>query len=123
MSTMDAADIVRQQSNCVRRQVGAVLQDTTGRIVAYGYNHVAGVSSCKDVCPRARRSYEEVPAFADYSHGDGRCDAVHAERDAFNKVGLVDTEGWTLTISCPPCPQCAALIEERKVRAVYPECS
>lgn len=123
MSALDAADIVAAQSNCVRRQVGAVLLDPSGRAMAYGFNHVVGVESCKTVCPRARRSYEEVPAFSNYSSGDGRCDAVHAERDALNKMSGANVRGWTLAISCAPCPQCAALIESLGLKAIWPECS
>lgn len=123
MSAMDAAEIVAAQSNCVRRQVGAVLVSTSNTILAYGFNHVVGVDSCKTVCPRARRSYEEVPAFSDYSHGDGRCDAVHAERDAINKMSGADLSGCLMVISCPPCPQCAALLERLGIEATWPECS
>lgn len=107
------ADTVKLRSTCSRRRVGAVLVDADHRIIGTGYNgSPSGDPHCIDgACPRGKLSYEEQPAFVNYSN----CIAVHAEinaiKDAVSK-GLRGGSDTTLYVTCPPCEDCAKVIAE-----------
>lgn len=120
---LEIAGRVALESNCVRRQVGAILKNKDGKIVAFGFNEVAGVSTCANVCPRAKRSYKEVPAFSDYSKGAGACYSEHAEIAALRMAGKsgIEVAGMTMFVTCQPCPDCQAMLTHNEVKVVYKE--
>lgn len=108
-------DVIRKRAACIRRQVGAVILDENGRIVATGYNGaVSGALHCTDGgCPRG--ADRTVPVL-NVSAGNGMagappCIAWHAERNAivWALKHNAHMPTCTLYISCPSCPDCARL--------------
>lgn len=109
-------DVVKRRAACTRRQVGAVILDDNGRIVATGYNGTpAGATHCTDGgCPRGAASGIPVLPVSAGNSWDAAppCIAKHAERNAI--VWALDhgahLRTCTLYISCPACPDCQRLI-------------
>jgi dCMP deaminase len=102
--------LVATRGTCPRRQVGAVLVDNTGKLVATGYNGPpAGMDHCIDVpCPGTR----DTP-------GDNtRCVAVHAEANAVLQAASSRREPHTLYCSCTPCFSCAKLLITAGVKEI-----
>lgn len=125
---LSLCDVIKTRSDCVRRQVGAVIVSSDKRIIATGYNgSKPGQLGCSSgACPRGKLSYEEIPAFSQYSSGNGSCIAVHAEENALNqamgKTGLADLThilpSCIVYISCQPCEWCGNLLRAARVGAV-----
>lgn len=114
------AETVATQSNCIRRQVGAILIDPAGKAISFGFNHVFGVPDCSDKCPRAKRSYDEVPALSSYTQPGQVCYAMHAEIHALNKVRDLPP-GCKMVVSTRPCPQCQDRLDSAGVIAIWPD--
>src|SRR5262245_21931891 len=87
---MAAALAVAGRSRCVRSQVGCVVVDRSGRVVATGYNgppagwRPAGIAladelpepmRCDSFCPRALDEQAQTVTYE-------RCVAIHAELNA-----------------------------------------
>ena len=127
------AELIATRGTCARRQVGCVLVDKRGRILATGYNGVAsGRPHCSDVVmvdnpalvdgTGARRPAEhwepvQVPHRPNACPGAGaasgqaldQCEAIHAEQNAILLLGnpyVVDTAYVTAT----PCTECMKLL-------------
>lgn len=96
------ARAVAVRSNCVRRQVGAVIV-VDNAIIATGYNGTpVGVRNCCDGgCPRCA---SEAPSGAAYDS----CICVHAEQNAivFAARHGNATQGGTLYTTLRPCFGC-----------------
>ena len=110
---MQIAKAAALRSTCTKRAaVGAVLSDSTGRIISTGYNGVpSGMPHCDD-----------LGCLLDE---DGHCvAAVHAELNAIiqcARVG-VSTIGLILHVTHSPCPKCAAaLIQAGICKVVFLE--
>jgi tRNA(Arg) A34 adenosine deaminase TadA len=130
-----------KQSLCDRSKVGAVLAHPMGNfykarnIVEEGHS----TQTCKNFCPRGRRSYIELPQDAPFT-GLGACTATHAEmqavklaKESFLEVydGLalrlgedivlipesadadwrVVFEGFWMISTREPCPECRSVID------------
>lgn len=110
------ASAVSIRSDCLRDKVGAVIT-RDNRIIATGYNGApAGMAGCADApCPRG---YSGVPHEAPYDYGEGRCIALHAERNAILQIGLVACFGTTLYTTRKPCPDCEPLVGMAKFARV-----
>lgn len=115
------AELVAAGSNCVRRQVGAVLFDPTGVIKSLGFNRVATADpNCARTCPRALQSYEAVAPRTDYRRPGAECYSVHAETSAL--LGHEDEcRGWFIITTYQPCPDCQRLLDSVGVTAVWRE--
>jgi dCMP deaminase len=112
---LELAGVVAKRGTCVRRQVGCVLADAAGHVLATGYNGVAsGVPHCSEGHPCGG---------ADLPSGQGLdlCEAVHAEQNALlqcHDVGLIRT--CYVTVS--PCVTCTKLLLNTACqRIVYAE--
>lgn len=96
------ARAVAVRSNCIRRQVGAVIV-VDNAIIATGYNGTpVGVRNCCDGgCPRCA---SEAPSGAAYDS----CICVHAEQNAivFAARHGNATQGGTLYTTLRPCFGC-----------------
>lgn len=99
----------KQAADCSRRKVGAVLTSPTGGIVSAGWNGLRDGSCRSGDCLRGKLSYEELPEFSDYTNN---CKAVHAEQSAIDGAGKTDIAGFTLWVTCEPCPGCTDLIKK-----------
>lgn len=110
---MALVDVVKLRAACTRRQVGAVILDGDGRVVATGYNGTAkGRVHCTDGgCPRGQYTHDQVPGLLGNAGHEVPCVAKHAERNAITWAldAGVDMTTATLYISCPPCPDCYRL--------------
>lgn len=106
-------EVIKLRAACTRRQVGAVILDAAGRIVATGYNGTpAGAVHCTDGgCPRGQYDYDQIPGLLGNGGHEVRCNAHHAERNAICWALEQGTHmpTSTLYISCPPCPDCSRL--------------
>jgi dCMP deaminase len=120
------ARLIGQRSLCVRDQVGAIIVDTTQRIIAEGYNGPPqgfphGDLTCDRWCTRAKTATtdrifsiegEQVLNFgpdvlrSDYSD----CPALHAEANALAVCDRRDREGGTIYVASDVCWGCAKLI-------------
>jgi dCMP deaminase len=100
---------VAKRADCSRRQVGAVIVDSSNRIVSTGYNGAASKRpGCLDGhCPRANSAVE---AGSSYDTGPGSCIALHAEQNAIIYAGQAKCVGSTLYITDFPCRGCLRMI-------------
>lgn len=115
---MDIAHAVKARSNCVRRQVGAIVV-VEKSIISTGYNgSPMGVRNCNEGgCPRCA---------SDAGHGEGydTCICVHAEQNAFLLAARHGnaTAGGVLYSTLRPCFGCAKeAIQAGIVEMVYYE--
>ncbi len=114
---MNIAEIAKTRSNCIRRQVGAVLVNEKHQIISTGYNGVPrGIIHCtKDTCTKL---YEES------GEKNEICPAVHAELNAILQAATagISSEGTTLYSTTRPCGNCTmAIINAGIKRVVYIE--
>ena len=108
------AQAAATRSNCVRRQVGAVV--VAGRhIRATGYNGPpSGYGHCDaGACPRGT-STERVGEPAGYEN----CVAIHAEANALLFSSPEERDGATLYTTSAPCFSCAKLVANAGVAEV-----
>lgn len=114
------AQAVATRGDCTRRQVGAVVLDTSHRVLSVGYNGTApGVPGCLEgACPRASST---VAPGSSYDTGPGSCISTHAEANALLFADPVRRQGGTLYVSCEPCGGCSRVIRASGVAlVVYP---
>lgn len=115
------AQLTAQRSTCCRRQVGCVLLNERGHVLATGYNGVAaGMPHCNDV---AVASYDPESGEAEgtyHPHAcqgakapsgtnlDG-CQAIHAEQNAL--LQCKDAyQIHTAYVTASPCMTCTKLL-------------
>jgi dCMP deaminase len=114
---MRIAHEIKSRSNCMRRQVGALIVRDMN-ILSTGYNGTPrGVINCCDGgCPRCN---SDAPSGMDLSE----CLCAHAEENAIVQAarnGVCINEG-TLYTTLFPCRQCAKMIINAGIdRVVYP---
>jgi dCMP deaminase len=103
---MEIANVVARRSNCLRRQVAAVIVKDT-RIISTGYNGTPrGVRNCfEGGCPRCSG---ETPPGKDLAE----CLCSHAEENAITQAAChgIAVEGAKLYSTFSPCLQCAKMI-------------
>ncbi len=98
------------RATCCRRQVGCILVDVHGHVLATGYNGVhAGAVHCTDVpCPGANQPSGQ---------GLHLCQAIHAEQNAL--LQCKDSMAiHTVYVSTSPCVQCMRLIANTSVKRI-----
>jgi dCMP deaminase len=120
---MQMAEIWAKRSKANRLQVGALIVKDR-QIISDGYNGMPSGSQ-DDVC-----EYYAYPS--DYDGRDGidgppdkvlmtKMEVLHAESNALLKIaenGGVGAQGSTLYVTHSPCPECAKLIKQAKVKRV-----
>lgn len=104
---LELARVISLRGTCARRQVGAVLVDANGHVLATGYNgrprgwlHCRGSGPLVDPCPTARSTSG--------LNLDG-CEAIHAEQNALLQCGDV-SRVHTCYSTTAPCITCAKLL-------------
>ena len=109
-------------SNCVRRQVSALLLDEAGIVKSMGFNWLAtDEADCSTICPRAKRSLEEVPSLSPYNAPGQECFSTHAEVDCLSRVEGRSVRGWWMLVTNKPCPECQHLLDSVGVNAIWKE--
>ena len=107
---LEIAKTVAKRGTCARRQVGCVLVNSSGHIVATGYNGVPkGFIHCIDSpCEGAA-----------YPSGEGLelCQAIHAELNAFLQLRS-DDDSLTMYTTTTPCIACAKVTCNSNVKRV-----
>jgi dCMP deaminase len=117
------AAAVSLRADCRRSRVGAVILDTSHRIVSTGYNGTApGEPGCLlGSCPRGLASLTEVPAYSRYDSGAGSCIAVHAEISAIQDAAPGRLRGSSIYVTREPCRWCDQTIVDAGIaRIVWP---
>lgn len=105
---MSIARVVSTRADCRRASHGSVIV-RDNRVLSTGYNGLPSkAGSCLEGdCPRGLLSYEECPAFGDYSS----CRALHSEQNAiaYARQDLTDATIYVVGGKAP-CDMCAKLI-------------
>lgn len=101
------ARAIAKRSLCVRAQVGAVITDTSNRIVGEGYNNPPagykhGAQPCNAWCKRVG-SPTPSPDYSD-------CVTLHAEANALLMSDRSLRLGGTIYVTSHVCYRCAVLI-------------
>ena len=115
------ADATSTRADCIRRKVGAVVT-YKNRVIASGYNGTKqpGLPGClSGACPRGQLTYEQQPEFQNYAN----CISNHAERNAIEWLlehSDIPLNQVQIHVTCQPCPDCQALLDEHGVAVCYP---
>lgn len=112
----DIAQQVAKRSNCIKRQVGAVVV-LDNRVISTGYNGTPrGVKNCCDGGCR-RCNDPTIPSGTQLD----TCWCSHAEENAIVQCAYagVSIKGATLYSMLSPCIQCAKMIIQAGVVEVY----
>ena len=107
---LEIAKTVAKRGTCIRRQVGCVLVNSNGHIVATGYNGV----------PKGfKHSIDNPCEGAGYPSGKGldKCEAIHAELNALVQLRSDDTS-LSMYTTTTPCIACAKVICNSLVKRV-----
>ncbi len=111
---MDIAQMVKRRSNCLRRDVAAIIVKDR-RIISTGYNGTpSGIKNCfEGGCPRcasAALSGERL----------GECICAHAEENAIIQAACygVALRGATLYCTESPCLLCAKMVVTAGIKEV-----
>jgi len=101
---LDLAQVTARRGTCLRRQVGCVLLNERGHVLATGYNGTAsGLPHCEEEGNRC------AGWNAPKGTGLDACQAIHAEQNALlqcRDVYLIHTCYTT----CSPCITCIKLL-------------
>lgn len=113
---MDVARAVAQRSACGLAQVGAVVVNSTQRVVATGYNGppqnwpVQCTTKNALGCPRYH-SHARTPEYVS-------CISIHAEANALLFCDRKDRERGTMYVTRACCIDCAKLVANSGLRRV-----
>ena len=119
---MEMAEVTKNRSTCLRRQVGAILVKDK-RILASGYNGApTGLKHCEETgCLRQKLN---IPSGERHE----LCRGIHAEQNAIIQAALhgVEIQGATLYVTINPCILCTKLlinsgIERVVFKGSYPD--
>jgi len=114
---MKVALIMAESSTCIRKQVGAVLVKE-GRIVSTGYNGVVkGAVHCKE---KFKGRKHDKALYDEHGYWS-TLNEIHAETNAVVWAARsgVQTNGATIYITLSPCINCAKLLVQAGIKAVY----
>lgn len=130
---MRLAEVTATRGTCLRRQVGCVLTDAEGRVLATGYNGVArGLPHCNEVTETSAKAmplgcrgiltnlvYGNACPGAAAPSGEGldACEAVHAEQSALTQCRDPDRV-WSCYVTVSPCASCLKLLLNTGCRRV-----
>ena len=112
---IEIANVVSKRSNCVSRQVGAVIT-VDNQIVSTGYNgDPKGMYHCVDKggCLRKLQNIESGTR-------QEICRAVHAEQNAIISAAVkgVSIKGGTVYVNTYPCGICARMLINSEVKRI-----
>lgn len=138
---LEMAETAAKMAKCPRRQFGALLVNSDGRIAAHGYNgtvsgqpNLCGGDYCLrdgrrcDVCGADSPNIESRNCGG--CHGDGRVDiiksgtrpdvgCIHAETNLIINSSRSDCVGGTLYVGGQPCLSCAKIIAQSGIKNVF----
>ena len=125
---MEMVKVTAKRATCLRRQVGCVLLNERGHVLATGYNGVAsGMQHCNEALnvdslgrPMSGCDYPHACAGAKSQSGtnlDG-CEAIHAEQNALLQCRNV-YEIHACYVSCSPCITCTKLLLNTSCQEIF----
>ena len=108
---MRVAKEIATMSTCPRREVGAVILNDLGHVLATGFNGVpSGFKSCfLDACPGSL----SLPG----EHLD-RCIAIHAEMNAMMQL-RTPREASALFTTSSPCKHCIKMLLNTEIKTIF----
>jgi len=113
---MELATVISKMAKCTRRQVGAVLTNRSGAILAMGYNGTPhGTVECTHGgCPRGKLTtkIDERPAVCFGAHAEMNC-IIHA-----GKHGRL-SDDMILYCTHQPCDTCLPHVINAGVKKIY----
>lgn len=114
---IEVAKTASLRSNCLRRQVGAVIVATDKTVKATGYNGAPSkVTSCaqRNSCYRIENN---IPSGTQYE----TCRSIHAEQNAIIQAGKERCEGATMYLYGHDfiCILCKRFIIQAGIKGVY----
>jgi dCMP deaminase len=126
------ASTIAKQSTCLRRQVGCVLTDHRGHVLATGWNGVAsGQPHCNDDAGAIAPKYEHRADFLAANYPNActgatappgtsldACQALHAEWNALLQCENVYAI-QTVYCTASPCMTCVKLLLGTGAREIY----
>jgi len=101
-------DIASMSTSNKRKVAAIIVEDSTGKTIAYGFNHVLydAFAPCEVIL---------------YNKMYTRDDVIHAEMDAinnFNLLGILTFSGMTMYVSYTPCINCRAALQRLGLKFV-----
>ncbi len=104
--------LVASRSTCIRRNVGCIMTNKRGHVVATGYNGVAsGQPHCID------KEHRCTGAGLPSGQGLDQCQAIHAEQNALLQCkDVYEIETCYVTVS--PCITCTKLLMGTSCRRI-----
>lgn len=115
---INLAKMVKTRSNCMRRQVGAILVKEK-QIIASGYSGTPkGIKNCDE--GGCRRCSDREKNLLKTNERKDLCICICAEQNSLIQAAYhgISTRGTTLYATISPCLQCARLIINAGVVAV-----
>lgn len=114
---MEIAKTVSLRSNCIRRQVGAIIVDEHKKIKASGYNGTPSkVISCNErgICYRIEHNIESGTQYE-------TCRSIHAEQNAIIQAGEEKSRNGILYVFGHDfiCILCKRFIVQSGIKEVY----
>lgn len=110
-----AFEFANAEGSCNRNNTGAVLVSPSRGVLAVGVNAIPGGLKCSEGdCPRGQLSYEQKPAYSDYSD----CKAIHAEMNCINAV-QEDKRGMLMIVTRPPCEKCKHVLDAAGIETLW----
>lgn len=111
---MQIAEVVAKRGTCLRRQVGCVLTNEAGHILATGYNGVPrGADHCNFELTTTTNAiiwpFACSAAKEESGSGLGACRAIHAEQNALLQCRDVE-EIFACYTTVEPCEHCTKLL-------------
>ena len=120
---LELARVTSRRSTCIRRNVGCVLLDDAGHVLATGYNGVAsGMPHCNDRVPDGALGGSLLPnacagAFSPSGTDLDACQAIHAEQNALLQCADV-RRIHTCYSTTSPCITCVKLLMNTGCRRI-----
>ena len=112
------AELAKLRSNCITRQVGAVIA-RDHRQLSTGYNGTPpGIKNCYE--GGCKRCADRMEGKIKSGEALDRCVCNHAEANAIMKVAAStqSSQGATLYITLSPCKECSKLIFQSGIKRV-----
>lgn len=107
---LQLALVTSRRATCCRRQVGCVLVNSRGHVLATGYNgRAAGLPHCNEQTNGSAYKNACAGAWAKSGQSLDACEAIHAEQNALLQCRDV-YDIYTAYVTASPCITCVKLL-------------
>jgi dCMP deaminase len=118
---MNVAHVVKSRSNCITRQVGAILVKNR-QIISTGYNGTPkGVKNCYE--GGCKRCNDRMDGNVESGKDLDKCVCSHAEENAVVQAAFhgISTKDATLYTTNTPCTTCAKILINAGIKKIVAE--